>query len=63
MGATLWPLGHYGAEVTAVTGAPLAELMARLGHSKPQAALRYQYAAEGRDRQIAVLLSKIAVGT
>ena len=36
------------------------ELMARLGHSTPQAALRYQHAAAGRDRQIAAALSALA---
>jgi hypothetical protein len=44
----------------AATGATLAELMARLGHSTPQAALRYQHVAQGRDREIAQLLSKLA---
>ena len=55
-------LRHSGAVLTAATGASLAELMARLGHSTPQAALRYQHAAEGRDREIAALLSKLAGG-
>lgn len=53
-------LRHSGAVLAAATGATLAELMARLGHSTPQAALRYQHAAQGRDKQIAALLSKIA---
>lgn len=53
-------LRHSGAVLAAATGATLAELMARLGHSTPQAAMRYQHAAQGRDRQIAALLSKIA---
>ena len=53
-------LRHSGAVLAAATGASLAELMARLGHSTPQAAMRYQHAAKGRDRQIAALLSKIA---
>lgn len=53
-------LRHSGAVLAAATGASLAELMARLGHSTPQAAMRYQHAAQGRDRQIAALLSKIA---
>jgi hypothetical protein len=35
--------------------------MARLGHSTPGAAMRYQHAAQGRDRQIAKLLSKMVV--
>lgn len=53
-------LRHSGAVLAAATGASLAELMARLGHSTPQAAMRYQHAAQGRDKQIAALLSKIA---
>ena len=46
-------------DAAAATGATLAELMARLGHSTPSAAMRYQHAAQGRDRQIAKLLSKL----
>ena len=53
-------LRHSGAVLAAATGATLAELMARLGHSTPAAAMRYQHAAQGRDREIAALLSKIA---
>jgi integrase len=53
-------LRHSGAVLAAATGASLAELMARLGHSTPQAAMRYQHAAQGRDREIAELLSKLA---
>lgn len=53
-------LRHSGAVLAASTGATLAELMARLGHSTPQAAMRYQHAAQGRDKQIAALLSKMA---
>jgi integrase len=53
-------LRHSGAVLAAATGATLAELMARLGHSTPAAAMRYQHAAHGRDRQIAKLLSKLA---
>jgi integrase len=53
-------LRHSGAVLAAATGATLAELMARLGHSTPAAALRYQHAAQGRDREIAALLSKMA---
>lgn len=52
-------LRHSGAVLAAATGASLAELMARLGHSTPQAAMRYQHAAQGRDKQIAALLSKL----
>jgi integrase len=53
-------LRHSGAVLAAATGATLAELMARLGHSTPQAALRYQHVAQGRDREIAALLTKLA---
>jgi integrase len=53
-------LRHSGAVLAAATGASLAELMSRLGHSTPQAAMRYQHAAAGRDREIAALLSKLA---
>jgi len=50
-------LRHTGAVLAAQTGATLAELMGRLGHSTPSAAMRYQHAAEGRDLQIAKALS------
>lgn len=53
-------LRHTGAVLAASTGATLAELMARLGHSTPGAALRYQHAAQGRDAEIAKALSKLA---
>ncbi len=52
-------LRHSGAVLAAATGATLAELMGRLGHSTPAAAMRYQHAAQGRDKQIAKLLSKL----
>jgi len=40
----------------------LSELMTRLGHSSPTAALQYQHTATGRDRQIAEALSRLATG-
>ncbi len=52
-------LRHTGAVLAAATGASLAELMARLGHSTPGAALRYQHAAQGRDAEIARALSAL----
>lgn len=55
-------LRHTGAVLAASTGATLAELMARLGHSTPGAALRYQHAAQDRDRVIADALSKLVTG-
>ena len=53
-------LRHTSAVLAAQTGATLAELMARLGHSTSAAALRYQHAAEGRDAAIAEALSGLA---
>jgi integrase len=50
-------LRHTGAVLAAATGATLAELMARLGHSTQGAALRYQHAAQDRDMEIAKRLS------
>ena len=55
-------LRHTGATLAALSGATIAELMGRLGHSAPAAALRYQHIAAGRDEKIAVALSKIALG-
>lgn len=52
-------LRHSGAVLAAQSGATLAELMARLGHSTPQAAMRYQHAAQGRDQQIAHRMAAI----
>ena len=53
-------LRHSGAVLAAATGASLAELMARLGHSSPAAAMRYQHAVAGREREVAALMSKLA---
>lgn len=36
--------------------------MARLGHSSPQAALRYQHASRDRDSAIAVALNELITG-
>ena len=55
-------LRHTGAVLAAQTGATLAELMNRLGHSSPTMAMRYQHVAQGRDQQIAEALSKLAEG-
>lgn len=46
-------LRHTGATLAAATGASTKELMRRLGHSSPAAALIYQHAADERDSQIA----------
>ncbi len=55
-------LRHTGAVLAAQTGATLAELMGRLGHSTAQAALRYQHASADRDRVVAERLSALAEG-
>lgn len=49
--------------LAAATGATLAELMARLGHSTVSAALLYQHASQERDKVIAAALSDLAGGT
>ncbi len=54
-------LRHTGAVLAAVSGATLAELMGRLGHSSPGAAMRYQHVAAGRDKVIAERLSAMVV--
>jgi integrase len=46
-------LRHTGATLAAATGATTKELMRRLGHSSPAAALVYQHAADDRDAEIA----------
>jgi len=46
-------LRHTAGTLAAQTGATTKELMARLGHASPRAALIYQHASEDRDRLIA----------
>jgi integrase len=46
-------LRHTGATLAAETGATTRELMARLGHTSPTVAMRYQHAVKERDRSIA----------
>ncbi len=52
-------LRHFSGTTAAQTGATLAEIMGRLGHSTTQAAMRYQHAASGRDEQIAAAMSNV----
>lgn len=56
---TLHDLRHAGATLAAQAGATTRELMARLGHSSPQAALRYQHASPERDRELATRLDAL----
>jgi integrase len=53
-------LRHTGATLAAASGATIKELMHRLGHSTPAMAMRYQHAAEDRDRLIADALDGFA---
>jgi integrase len=53
-------LRHSGAVLAAQSGATLAELMGRLGHSTPAAAMRYQHASQERDKVLAEALSRLA---
>jgi len=50
---------HTGGTLAATTGATIKELMARLGHSSPRAAMIYQHATRDRDRVIAAGLGQI----
>jgi integrase len=54
-------LRHVGATLVAATGASTRELMRRIGHSSPDAALRYQHATRERDVVIARALSEMIV--
>jgi len=51
---------HTGNTLAATTGACTKELMARMGHASPRAALIYQHASPERDRAIASRLSRLA---
>lgn len=55
-------LRHTAATTAALTGATLAELMARMGHSTSDAALVYQHVAADRDRAIAAGIDRL-IGT
>ena len=54
-------LRHTAGTLAARTGAATKELMARLGHASPRAALIYQHASDDRDRRIAERLDEMAV--
>lgn len=58
LGGLRWhDLRHFHGTAAAQSGATLAELKARLGHSTTVAAMRYQHAAEGRDAALAEAIS------
>ncbi|WP_200882665.1 site-specific integrase [Amycolatopsis sp. MJM2582] len=53
-------LRHTGQTLAASAGATLADLKKRLGHASAAASLRYLHAVEGRDKEVADQLSKLA---
>lgn len=55
-------LRHTEATMAAQAGATMRELIDRLGHSTPQAALIYQHAAADRQAALAARLSAMALG-
>ncbi len=56
----LHDLRHSGNTWAAATGASTRDLMARMGHSSPRAALIYQHTTAERDEAIATALSSLA---
>ena len=58
-GVHFYDLRHTGG-TAAITGATIKELMARLGHSSPRAAMIYQHATRDRDKAIADALGQLA---
>ncbi len=54
-------LRHTAGTLAAQQGSTLKEVMARLGHSTTAAAIRYQRAAESRDRELAQRLDALVV--
>ena len=59
----LHDLRHHAATVVAgMPGVTTKELMARLGHASPRAALIYQHATPERDRAIAAFLGEQMAG-
>ena len=62
-GLTIHGLRHTSATLAAQLGATVAELQARVGHSTPNMAMRYQHVAADRDAQLAARMSQLATGT
>lgn len=55
---SLHDLRHAAATTAAQAGATTREVMARIGHASPRAALIYQHATRDRDREIAAALDE-----
>jgi integrase len=62
-GFTFHDLRHTANLLAASTGASTAELMKRMGHASPRAALRYQHATRDRDAAIAEAMSAAVIST
>ena len=52
-------LRHTANTITAAAGASTRELMHRMGHASPEAALRYQHATRDRDAALAAALGDL----
>ncbi|MGK2928806.1 MAG: tyrosine-type recombinase/integrase, partial [Acidimicrobiales bacterium] len=59
-GARFHDLRHTAGTMAAIAGATTRELMSRLGHASPRAAIIYQHATEQRDAEIAAKLDALA---
>jgi integrase len=59
---TFHDLRHHAGTLAATAGASIRESMARLGHSSPRAALRYQHIAETRDAEVASAIDRVIRG-
>jgi integrase len=59
-GVRFHDLRHTAATLAAATGATTKELMARMGHTSPAVAFRYQHVMADRDAQIAAGLDRLA---
>lgn len=57
---TIHDLRHTSATMAAQQGATIAELQARIGHTTPNMALRYQHVAAHRDSALASRISEMA---
>jgi integrase len=60
LGLRFHDLRHTGNTLAASTGASTKELMSRMGHASPRAALIYQHATSERDQVLAEALSRLA---
>lgn len=59
---TFHDLRHLAGTLNATAGASIRESMARMGHSSPRAALRYQHLVELRDAEVASSIDRLFTG-